>query len=290
MRSKTRTIPALMAILMVLAGAITAGMIPALAQDEPEPRPAPTGLTATLSAQGILLTWDDPGDDRITEYEIERESFTPGRLYSERSVTVRLAPRQTHTDSRVEAGRTYSYQIWALSDTGKSEGSEIVTIRAAETPSGKREEPATRQPQPDRGVRQDHNPTLLSLSVSNGTMTPSFSPTTTYYTVNITTNVTRVSVHYSSLNERGVPENDQHTATLTTTGSTTLIPIQVTDRAGGTDASTTYTIDIRRNTPRTAHLGYDNSRRHIKNNRRLDRPLIHGRKSHHQLQPPVQEV
>ena len=137
MRSKTRTIPALMAILMVLAGAITAGMIPALAQDEPEPKPAPTGLTATLSAQGILLTWDDPGDDRITEYEIERQSFTPGRLYSERSVTVRLAPRQTYTDSRVEAGRTYSYQIWALSDTGKSEGSEIVTIRAAETSSEK---------------------------------------------------------------------------------------------------------------------------------------------------------
>ena len=135
MRSKTRTIPALMAILMVLAGVITAGMMPALAQDKPEPRPAPTGLTATLSAQGILLAWDDPGDDRITEYEIERESFTPGRLYSERSVTVRQAPRQTYTDSRVEAGRTYSYQIWALSGTGKSEGSEIVTIRAAETPS-----------------------------------------------------------------------------------------------------------------------------------------------------------
>ena len=119
MRSGTRTIPALMAILM-----------PALAQDEPEPKSAPTGLTATLSPEGILLTWDDPGDDSITEYEIERQSFTPGRLYSERSVTVRLAPRQTHTDSRVEAGRTYSYQIWALSDTGKSEGSEIVTIRA----------------------------------------------------------------------------------------------------------------------------------------------------------------
>ena len=251
MRSKTRTIPALMAILIgliILAGAVTAGMMPALAQDEPEPRTAPTGLTATLSAQGILLTWDDPGDDSITEYEIERQSFTPGRLSSEYSVTVRPAPRQTYTDSRVEAGRTYSYQIWALSDTGKSEGSEIVTIRAAETPSRKREAPATRQPQPDRDVRQNHNPTLLSLSVSDGTMTPSFSPTTTYYTVNITTNVTRVTVYYSSLNEHGVPENDQHTATLTTTGSITLIAIQVTDRAGGTDASTTYTIDVRRNT------------------------------------------
>ena len=137
MRSKIKTIPALMAILMVLAGAITAGMMPALAQEGPEPKSAPTGLTATPSPEGILVTWDDPGDDRITEYEIERQSFTPGRLPSRHSVTVRQAPMQTYTDFRVEAGRAYSYQIWALSGTGKSEGSEIVTIRAAETSSEK---------------------------------------------------------------------------------------------------------------------------------------------------------
>ena len=87
MRGKTKTIPALVAILMVLAGAITAGMMPALAQDEPETKTAPTGLTAAPSPEGILLTWDDPGDDSITEYEIERHSFARGRLSSERSVT-----------------------------------------------------------------------------------------------------------------------------------------------------------------------------------------------------------
>ena len=139
MRSKTKTIPALMAILMVLAGAISAGIMPALAHEKPEPKNSPTGLTATPSPEGILLTWDDPGDDSITGYRIERQSFTRGRLSSQHSVTVRPGPMQTYTDSRVEAGRTYSYQIWALSDTGKSEGSEIVTIKAPETPSEKRE-------------------------------------------------------------------------------------------------------------------------------------------------------
>ena len=137
MRSKTRTIPALMAILMVLAGAISAGMMPALAQGKPEPKPAPTGLTATPSPEGVLLTWDDPGDDSITGYRIERQSFTRGRLSSQHSVTVRPGPVQTHTDSRVEAGRTNSYQIWALSDTGKSEGSDVITVRTpADTQGG----------------------------------------------------------------------------------------------------------------------------------------------------------
>ena len=244
MRSKTKTIPALMAILMILAGAISAGMMPALAQDGPEMKRAPTGLAATPSPEGIILTWDDPGDDTVTRYRIERQSFTSGKLSSQRSVTVRPGPMQTHTGSPVEAGRTHSHQIWALSDTGKSEGSDIVTIKAPETPSEKREAATTRQPQSDKGVRQDSPPTLHSLSFSHGTLTPSFSPLTTSYTLNITTNATTITVYYSYYNEQSELQDRQSTITLNTTGNTTRVDLKV-DRG----TSRTYTIRIHRTRP-----------------------------------------
>ncbi len=66
MLSRIRTIPALTAvltILIILAGAITAGMMPALAQDKPEPRTAPTGLTAAPAGAGTHHT-SRPGEGR----------------------------------------------------------------------------------------------------------------------------------------------------------------------------------------------------------------------------------
>ena len=50
---------------------VTAGPSP-LAAQQADPPAKPTGLTGTIAHDRVTLTWDDPGDDSITGYQIRR--------------------------------------------------------------------------------------------------------------------------------------------------------------------------------------------------------------------------
>ena len=126
------------AVLIVLAG------IPAHAQSSV---PAmPTGLTAALIAHnGVTLTWDDPGDDSITGYQVLRrpvdgQTYGDGRGRSEFLAIVddTGSSATTHTDTSVEARTKYVYRVKAINSFGisiKSRYANVETLRAPPPPT-----------------------------------------------------------------------------------------------------------------------------------------------------------
>ena len=61
---------------------LTSASTAAIAAEDPqsqEPPAKPTGLTATVSHDSVSLTWDDPGDESITGYQMLREGQSPAR-------------------------------------------------------------------------------------------------------------------------------------------------------------------------------------------------------------------
>ena len=59
---------------MVSAEAVSGTTTDTPAVPTPEPPAAPSGLTAAVSHDQVVLTWDDPQDDGITGYVILRRN------------------------------------------------------------------------------------------------------------------------------------------------------------------------------------------------------------------------
>ena len=79
---------------------------------------APTGLTGTENTDGeVVLTWDDPSDDTITDHAIFRK--VGNGTYTELTTTA-LITGQTYTDDTAVAGTGYTYKIKAINATGNS--------------------------------------------------------------------------------------------------------------------------------------------------------------------------
>ena len=87
------------------------------------PVPAkPTGLTAAVSHDQVVLSWDDPQDDSITGYVIlrrNRATTEPGEFTELVADTGSAAT--TYTDHDVETETLYTYRIKAINKHGMSE-------------------------------------------------------------------------------------------------------------------------------------------------------------------------
>ena len=126
-----RTLPVLLAA--VLSGAAcSSSTVP----------DAPSGLTAAVSDGEIVLSWDDPGDGSITEYQFrERASFDEDwwcwSILSSGSGTV-----SRHTLKGLPNGATYQIQLRAINGVGESAASEASVTLPASSSSTPPEEPS----------------------------------------------------------------------------------------------------------------------------------------------------
>ena len=109
---------------------LTSASTAAIAAEDPqsqEPPAKPTGLTATVSHDSVSLTWDDPGDESITGYQILRRDRA---LHAIGEFLVHVDDtgnaNTTFTDNDVEPSVQYVYRIKAKNNTGLSELSEWV--------------------------------------------------------------------------------------------------------------------------------------------------------------------
>ncbi len=96
-------------------------------QTPQSPPPAPTGLTATVNADGhIVLSWTAPNDDSITGYQILRRLPSEG----ESALLVYVADTEstatTFTDTGVTAGVKHVYRVKAINTAGLSGWSNYV--------------------------------------------------------------------------------------------------------------------------------------------------------------------
>ena len=96
----------------------------------------PTGLTGTVRHDRVALTWDDPGDDSITSYQVLRRDTTkhqPGEFIVLVDNTGSAAT--TYTDATVTAGVWYVYRINARNGAGLSPQSGYFNARVPLPPA-----------------------------------------------------------------------------------------------------------------------------------------------------------
>ena len=94
---------------------------------------APSGLRAQKQQGSVLLTWDDPGDNSITGYQVLRRRPTE----CEPDLQVYEANTQSedtsYADTGVEDGLRYIYQVRALNLSGESELSNFTALYYGES-------------------------------------------------------------------------------------------------------------------------------------------------------------
>ena len=110
--------------------ALTSQATAAVAEAAPTgPPPAPQNLTAVVNGDGhIVLSWEAPGDDSITGYQILRRRPTEG----EDTLLVYVADTQsaatTYTDTNVTQGVQHAYRVKAINAVGLSRQSNFVNV------------------------------------------------------------------------------------------------------------------------------------------------------------------
>ena len=119
---------------------LTSAATDAVATAEPSGPPArPTGLTAEVSHDRVVLTWDDPNDDGITGYVIlrrNRDTDARGPVHRAGESDTGTAAT-TYTDDTVAAETPYTYRIKAINAHGSSERSRwfhIDTLAHGQSP------------------------------------------------------------------------------------------------------------------------------------------------------------
>ena len=135
---------ALVPVLLVLAALLTSGDSQltggnvAHAQSA-DPPAKPTGLTASpVSHDSVTLTWDDPGDDSITGYQVLRRSRDGSTYGDGRGVGGFVSivddtgsATTTYADTSVSPRTKYIYRVKARNRQGLS---EVSSYANAETP------------------------------------------------------------------------------------------------------------------------------------------------------------
>jgi hypothetical protein len=86
---------------------------------------APARLTAVATHRGVVLQWDDPGDDSIVDYEVVRARDEP--LSAPSSVLTRSAETQ-YLDTDAVPDVPYVYTLRAINGEGRSPVSEAVHV------------------------------------------------------------------------------------------------------------------------------------------------------------------
>ena len=104
------------------------------------PPARPTGLTTSATHDAVTLTWDDPGDDGITHYEVYRRVTGQDSLGDfELIETDTGSAEAAYTDDDVSPETRYTYRVKAVNNGGASLWSEdsSVTTPAAPAPDSK---------------------------------------------------------------------------------------------------------------------------------------------------------
>ena len=144
---------ALAGAMLALAGAMLAlifSSVEAQEGDEQEGSvPAkPTGLSAQAYHDRVELTWDDPGDDGITGYQVfrrDRDTQDAGEFSMIESGTG--SSDTSYTDTGVEPETRYVYRVKAINEQGASRWSGYAR---ADTPAAPEPTPeATPEPTPE---------------------------------------------------------------------------------------------------------------------------------------------
>ncbi len=117
---------------------------PAIAQTPPPTLPAmPTGLTvSSVTHNAVTIGWADPQDESITGYQIlrrSRDGDTYGDGMGTREFMVIEEDTGTadtkFTDTTVEAGTKYIYQVRARNSVGIGEGSRNADAETQGSPA-----------------------------------------------------------------------------------------------------------------------------------------------------------
>ncbi len=131
----------------------------------PQPPAQPTGLTGTVVHDRVELTWDDPGDDSITGYQILRRNKAvddPGVFRAHVDDTGSAATSWADTD--VEPGTFYVYRAKARNAAGLSECSSFFNADTPAYPSP--EKPTPEQGRQRRSADVPDAPLLMGTAVS----------------------------------------------------------------------------------------------------------------------------
>ena len=109
----------------------------------PPPPSAPTGLiAASVVHDRVTLTWDDPGDDSITGYQVLRR-YRDGDQYGDNLGAAEFVavsddigtPATAYTDDSVTPGTRYVYRVRARNPQGLSGNSSNATAETPTVPS-----------------------------------------------------------------------------------------------------------------------------------------------------------
>ena len=118
---RTPIIFAALAALVLTVAAFAPLYYSAEAQDGSAPA-RPTNLTAQVSLDQVVLTWDDPNDDSIAGYIIlRRDKAVHDEGIFDTVASDTGSATTTYTDDTVERGKKYVYRIRALNEHGESE-------------------------------------------------------------------------------------------------------------------------------------------------------------------------
>ncbi len=123
---------------------------------------APTGLTAPTDAHNsVTLSWDDPGNDSITGYQVLRRS-RDGDEYGDGQGAAEFVPvvgdtgssATSYTDRSVTARTRYVYRVKAINSEGLSPRSSYANAETTEEPTP----PPTPTPEPTPKPAQESVP------------------------------------------------------------------------------------------------------------------------------------
>ena len=121
---------------------------PVEAHEGPAPT-KPTGLSAEAYHNHVILTWDDPSDESVDDYEILRRNHdTDAQGQFTTLVENTGTPETTYTDIKVGAQTHYAYRVKAINEHGTSEASISAQghTPAATKPTAERSAATVRHP------------------------------------------------------------------------------------------------------------------------------------------------
>ena len=109
------------AVVVALLLVVLASDSPVVRGQDADPPATPTGLTGTVSHNQVALTWDHPGDDSITGYQILRLNRAVDDL-GEYHIHVddTGSPDNSYLDRDVSPKSRYVYRIKARNEAGLS--------------------------------------------------------------------------------------------------------------------------------------------------------------------------